>query len=220
LLRQVAADGSGTPEELGEVGTQSYPLSWTPGAELLLYLSRERGPKQISLLPAPVGGVKSKPRPLLEAAPGEAHGDARVSPDGRWIAYASNESGRYEVYVRPFPALSAKVPISNVGGENPHWTGNGRELIYRDPVEGQLMAVDVQATPEFRAGRPRPLFALGSVSDISVSDILALYRGWDVAADGKRFLVISAPGSAENGVKLQAVVNWFEELRRLAPAGK
>jgi serine/threonine-protein kinase len=215
-LRRVAADGSGTQEELGEVGTQAYPLSWTPGAELLLYLSRERGPMQISLLPAPVGGVKSKPRPFLEAVLGEAHGDARVSPDGRWIAYASNESGRYEVYVRPFPALSAKVPISSLGGENPHWTGNGRELVYRDPVKGQLMAVDVETTPEFRAGRSRPLFALESAG----AGTLALYRGWDVAPDGKRFLVINAPGSAETGVKLQAVVNWFEELRRLAPLGK
>ena len=164
-----------------------------------------------------MGQVKSKPRPLLEAASGEAHGDARVSPDGRWIAYASNESGRYEVYVRPFPALSAKVPISNVGGENPHWTGNGRELIYRDPVKGQLMAVEVQTTPEFRAGRPRPLFAL---EPTGAGTNFGLHGGWDVTPDGKRFLVINAPGSAETGVRLQAVVNWFEELRRLAPIGK
>jgi serine/threonine-protein kinase len=216
LLRQVAADGSGTQEELLEAGNQSFPLSWTPGTEFLLYLSRERGPVQISLLPAPVGGVKGKPRPLLESAPGEAHGDARVSPDGRWIAYASNESGRSEVYVRPFPALSTKVPISSLGGENPHWTRNGRELVYRDPVKGQLIAVDVQTTPEFRVGRPEPLFALESAGTRG----LALYRGWDVTPDGKRFLVITAPGSAETSVKLQAVVNLFEELRRLAPSGK
>jgi hypothetical protein len=171
---------------------------------------------EISLLPAPVGGVKGKPHPLLEAAPGEAHGDARVSPDGRWLAYASNESGRYEVYVRPFPALSARVPISTLGGENPHWTGSGRELVYRDPVKGQLMAVDVQTTPEFHAGRPRPLFALESAGP----GIFGLYRGWDVTGDGKRFLVISSSASAGTGVRLQLVVNWFEELRRLAPAGQ
>jgi serine/threonine-protein kinase len=217
VLRQVAADGSGTPEELVEGGTTLYPLSWTPSAGFLLYLSRERGAIQISLLTATVGGVKSKPRPLLEAAPGGAHGDARVSPDGRWIAYASNESGRSEIYVRPFPALSAKVPISSLGGENPHWAGNGRELVYRDPVKRQLMAVDVQTTPEFRAGRPRPLFALESTAAVTY---FGLYRGWDVTPDGKRFLVINAPGSAEIGVRLQAVVNWFEELRRLVPAGK
>ena len=218
LLREVAADGTGTTEELGQSVAQCYPLSWTPGADLLLYLSRERSSMQISLLSAPVGGVKGKPHPLLEAALGEAHGEARVSPDGRWIAYASNESGRDEIYVRPFPALSAKAPISTQGGESPHWTRNGRELVYWDPVKGQLMAVDVQTTPEFRAGRPRPLFALESA--VSGVWTLALYRGWDVAADGKRFLVISAPRSAETGVKLQAVVNWFEELRRLVPAGK
>jgi serine/threonine-protein kinase len=217
VFRQVAADGSGAPEELGEVGTQAYPLSWTPGTDFLLYLSRARGPMQISLLPAPAGGVKSKGRPLLEAASGETHGDARVSPDGRWIAYASNESGRYEVYVRPFPALSAKVPISSLGGENPHWSGNGRELVYRDPVKRQLMAVDVQTNPDLRVGRPRQLFALESTG---ASTSFGLYRGWDVTPDGKLFLVINAPGTAETGVRLQAVVNWFEELRRLAAVGR
>ena len=79
------------------------------------------------------------------------------------------------------------------------------------------MAVDVQTTPEFRPGRPRPLFALESTG---VSTSFGLYRGWDVTPDGKRFLVINGPGSAESGVRLQAVVNWFAELRRLAPAGK
>ena len=79
------------------------------------------------------------------------------------------------------------------------------------------MAVDVQTNPDFRVGRPRQLFALESTG---ASTSFGLYRGWDVTPDGKLFLVINAPGTAETGVRLQAVVNWFEELRRLAPAGR
>jgi serine/threonine-protein kinase len=216
VLSQLAADGSGTPEVLGEGGTQMNPLCWTPGADLL-YLSRDFGSVQISLLPAPTGAAKNQPRRLMEAAPGEAQGDARISPDGRWIAYASGDSGRNEIYVRPYPSLNGKAPISTQGGENPHWSGNGQEIFYRDPVTRRLMTVDVQTTPEFRPGRPRPLFTLEATG---VSTISGLFKGWDVAPDGNRFLVISAPGALETSVRLQAVVNWFEELRHLAPAVK
>jgi hypothetical protein len=169
---------------------------------------------QILLLPATTNAVHSKPRRLLEAGLGEGHRDAQVSPNGRWIAYASNESGRFEIYARPFPGLGAKWPISTDGGESPRWSGSGRELFYRDPVKSQLMAVEVQTAPEFRAGHPRPLFTLHSTGPSTQS---GLYKDWDVARDGKRFLVINAPEGSETGVRLQAVVNWFEELRRMAP---
>jgi len=217
FLKQVAADGSGQPEVLLEGATQLTPLSWTPKGEHLLFLARASGLMRISLLPRPVSGVESKPRPLLEAGLGEVHGFAQVSPDGRWMAYASNESGRFEIYVRPFPGLGAKLPISTQGGENPRWSRSGRELFYRDPVKSQLMAVEVQTAPEFRAGQPRPLFTLDSTYSSTQS---GLSGGWDVSPDGKHFLVINAPEGAEPGVRLQAVVNWFEELRRLAPAEK
>ena len=79
------------------------------------------------------------------------------------------------------------------------------------------MAVEVQTAPEFRAAQPRPLFTLHSTGARFRS---ALYKDWDVSRDGKRFLVINAPESSETGVRLQAVVNWFEELRQVAPLGK
>jgi len=217
FLKQAATDGSGRPEVLLEGSTQLTPLSWTPGADLLLFLSRDSGLMRISLLPAPTNGVQSKPSRLLEAGLGEGHEDAQVSPDGRWIAYASNESGRFEIYARLFPGVGAKWPISTEGGESPRWSGSGRELFYRDPVKSQLMAVDIQTAPEFRAGHPRRLFTLHSTGATTQS---GLYKDWDVARDGKRFLVINAPEGSETGVRLQAVVNWFEELRRIAPAGK
>jgi serine/threonine-protein kinase len=214
FLKQAAADGSGRPEVLLEGSTQLIPLSWTPNADLLLFLTRDSGLMQILLLPATTNPVHSKPRRLLEAGLGEGHRDAQVSPNGRWIAYASNESGRFEIYARPFPGLGAKWPISTEGGESPRWSGSGRELFYRDPVKSQLMAVEVQTAPEFRAGHPRPLFTLHSTGPSTQS---GLYKDWDVARDGKRFLVINAPEGSETGVRLQAVVNWFEELRRMAP---
>lgn len=216
-LEQVAADGSGRPELLLEGATQLTPLSWTRNPDLLLFLAKDSGLMRISLLPAPASGVESKPRRFVEAGLGEGHGDAQVSPDGQWIAYASNESGRFEIYARPFPGLGAKVPISSEGGESPRWSKNGRELFYRDPVKSQLMAVEVQTAPEFRTGRPRPLFTLHATAASTQS---GLSRGWDVSPDGKRFLVINPPDGPESGVRLQAVVNWFEELRRLALAAK
>jgi hypothetical protein len=87
-------------------------------------------------------------------------------------------------------------------------------LFYRDPAKNQLMAVDIQTAPEFRAGQPRPLFVFGSTSNVAQ---VPMNEGWDVAPNGKRFLVITALDKPEAGVTLQAVVNWFEELRRLAP---
>jgi Tol biopolymer transport system component len=215
LLQQVTADGSGRPEVLLKGPTQLIPLSWTRNSDRLLFLARDSGLMRISLLPAPASGMESKPHLFLEAGLGEGHGDAQVSRDGQWIAYASNESGRFEIYARPFPGPGAKVPISSEGGESPRWSKNGRELFYRNPIKNLLMAVEVQTAPEFRAGHPRLLFTLHSTA---VSTQSGLSRGWDVSPDGKRFLVINAQDGPETGVRLQAVVNWFEELRRMAPA--
>jgi hypothetical protein len=174
-----------------EGATQLTPLSWVLKADLLLFLARDSGPTmRISLLPARAVGAEAKPRRLLEPGLGEGHGDAQVSPNRRWIAYASNESGRFEIYVQPYPSLGRKVPISTQGGESPRWAKSGRELFYRDPVKSLLMAVDVQTIAEFRAAQPRPLFTLHSIIAATQS---GLSKGWDVSPDGKRFLVINAP---------------------------
>jgi Tol biopolymer transport system component len=133
-------------------------------------------PAHIWTLPVPRG----KPRPFSDTAFNESL--AQVSPDGRWVAYTSDESGKNQVYARPFPGPGGKTPISIEGGEDPRWSHNGRELFYRDAGKNQLMAVDIQTVPAFRAGKPHALFALGAVS-------------WDVAPDGKRFLVVKEPES-------------------------
>ncbi|MGO9257682.1 MAG: TolB family protein [Bryobacteraceae bacterium] len=144
-----------------------------------------------------------KPYRLHDTAFSE--GDGEVSPDGRWLAYSSTESGSYEVYVQPFPGPGGKVRISTAGGQSPRWSKNGRELFYRDGAN--VMSVEVQTSPQFRAGIPNQLFA---------------QRGgdtWDVAPDGRRFLFEQVPSEAGTR-EMAVVVNWFEELRRRVPAGK
>jgi Tol biopolymer transport system component/predicted Ser/Thr protein kinase len=199
------ADGSSKPEPLLDAGVRG-PNSWTPDGKTLLYESSSSefpGNLHIWTLQPPASGGDGKPKLLFEASPFD-EGQAVVSRDGRWVAYTSSESGKYRVYVRPFPGPGGKTPISIEGGMYPRWSGDGRELFYRDPEKKQLMAVNVQTTPAFRAGLPHALFALGDV-------------GWDVAPDGKRFLVVKEPQSSVSEAKLQVVMNWFEELRQKAP---
>jgi Tol biopolymer transport system component len=111
------------------------------------------------------------------------------------------------VYARPFPGPGGKTSISIEGGQEPRWSRDGRELFYRDPDKNELMAVDIQTNPTFQAGQPRALFELRSAN-------------WDAAPDGKRFLAVKEPQTAAGEAKLEAVVNWFEELRHKVPSGK
>jgi Tol biopolymer transport system component/predicted Ser/Thr protein kinase len=203
VLRWAPADGSGKPEVLLE-GQAALPDSWMPDGKTLLYESF--GPSHIWTLQPSASGGDGKPR-LLSEASSFNESDAQISLDGRWVAYTSDESGKNRVYVRPFPGPGGKTPISIEGGQEPRWSRDGRELLYRDPEKNQLMAVDIQTSPAFRAGQPHALFALGNVP-------------WDVAPDGKRFLVVKEPEAAASEAKMQAVVNWFEELRQKAPANK
>jgi serine/threonine-protein kinase len=132
------------------------------------------------------------------------------SPDGRWIAYTSNETGRDEVYVQAYPGPGSKSQISTGGGSQPVWSRDGRELYYRG--ERQLLAVDVRLSPTFSAGDRRRLF--DDTYEIEHRDD----RNYDVSMDGKRFLMLKVerPSPAAH---LTVVLNWFEELTgRVAPA--
>ena len=141
-----------------------------------------------------------------------------ISPDGHWIAYASDESGRDEVYVQPFPGPGGKWQISNEGGAEPLWSRDGRELFYRQSWqqrESQVSVVDVQTGPVFSAGKPRLLFAAQGY--VGMSPI----RTWDISPDGKRFLVVKMEERKSWPLtELVLVQNWFEELKRLVPSGK
>ena len=140
-----------------------------------------------------------------------------MSPDGRWLAYSSDESGEYEVYVRPFPDVDAgRWQVSTAGGFHPQWSPDGRELFYLAvrSVGVAMMAVAVDSGEIFRPSVPAELFqgryyygATGSAPDV-----------YDVAPDGQRFLMIreaGAPGDVQPDIVI--VQNWFEELKRLVP---
>ena len=133
------------------------------------------------------------------------------SPDGRWLAYHSNETGRREVFVQPYPLTSAKWQISDQGGEKPLWSAKGDELFYRDGP--RLYAVAIETEPAFQPGRPRLLFEKPFADTPRLKD-------YDVSPDGERFVFIElteAEATLKPVDQLIVVQNWFEELERLAP---
>ncbi|MCG8607474.1 protein kinase, partial [bacterium] len=125
------------------------------------------------------------------------------SPDGRWIAYASNESGRHEIYLRPFPSKEPKVSISSNGGRAPFWSRNGRELFY---LNGRrLMVVSIQVQPTFKPGIPTELFELPPGFQLANG----------MSKDGQRFLALQSESEKRRGgQQLVVVQNWFEEIKR------
>ena len=132
----------------------------------------------------------------------------RFSPDGQWLAYVSNESGREEIYVRHFPDPGAKWQISTDGGYAPVWLRDGQELFYRRA--DKTMAVDVRTRPAF--GSPRVLFeARYPTSTTGVS-------GYDVFPDGRRFLRPQQPEPEQAATQVNVVINWFEDVKRRVPA--
>jgi dipeptidyl aminopeptidase/acylaminoacyl peptidase len=151
-------------------------------------------------------GVDSVPRILLKT-PNDNYAMS-LSPDGRWLAYVSDESGNAEVYVRPFPGVnSAKFAISIGGGLEPLWRRDGTELYFRDP-RGAMHVVAVSAGKEFEHGAPRLLF---SRPGMALQDF---YRSYDIHPDGKRFLMLSS-GDAE-ARSLSLILNWLPA----SPAGR
>jgi hypothetical protein len=150
-------------------------------------------------------------RPFLNSQFNEAYPE--FSPDGRWIAYSSDESKRNEVYVRPFPVPGMKLQVSSQGGREPRWARNGKQLFYR--WGDQVWVVDVRTDGGFSTGKPRLLFERPGYSPATA------IRGYDLSQDGQRFLMVKREQRKPTPVtEMILVQNWFEELKRLAPIGK
>ena len=130
------------------------------------------------------------------------------SPDGQWLAYTSDEEGRDEVYVRPYPGPGAPHKISTEGGEEPVWSAEGNELFYRHGNEMMVVAVDTE--PVFSPARPQQLFE----ADYDVDPRRGL--NYDVSPDGQRFLMVLNTQELAP-TEINVVQNWFEELKRLVP---
>jgi WD40 repeat protein len=200
----VPADGSGKPELLLATDTLAVPSCWLPDGKSLLF-SQAAGGKPGRIWVAPFSGGKAgTPAPLHETTAFEQ--DAQLSPDGRWVAYASAEAGTVDIYAHPFPGPGAKVRISTQGANSVRWSRNGKELFYKGTgAEGYLMAVDVQTAPAFHVSLPHAV-------------VKARFgTTWDPAPDGKRFLIEQVPSLEGGRQRLQGVSDWFEELRRRVP---
>ncbi len=202
-LYKVPADGSGPPQ-LILATTEPVPTSFAPdGKALAFHQPGPGGRARIMVLPLDAGGGTPTPRPLREGSASDS--EAQVSPDGKWVAFTSTESGRNEVYVLPFPGSGAKVQISADGARKPRWSGNGRELFYwtSSNASQTMFSSTIQLSP-FAASAPQKLFTA------------MVGTTWGVAPDGQHFLVETIPSSAT----IVTVTNWFDELRRRAPAKK
>ena len=184
----------------------AYADSWSRDGRFLLY--QVFAPKtRWDIWVLPLEGDK-KPVPFLVTEFNEH--DARFSPDGHWVAYDSNESGHYEIYVRSFAMNSARTAveagskwqISNGSGDQPVWRGDGRELYYR-AQDGEVMAVEIATNPEFKPGKPQPLGFAAPVS--SATGFM-----WDSTADGRRFLVATPRTAPKSNAPepYTVILNW------------
>ena len=202
------ADGSGTTTQL-TTGTHRVPTSLSSDGKTLVFRqnSEETG--------LDIGTVRlgvdqnAEPEMLLETPFHEHTG--MLSPDDRWLAYVSDDSGREEVYVTPFPGPGGRQPISTEGGAEPAWSRDGRELYYRNGEA--LMAVTITTEPVLAPGKPTLLFTGPYRS--GVDRIGNPGSNYDVTPDG-RFVMIREEESSK-ATQIQIVLNWFEELDRLVP---
>ena len=206
-----AVDG-GLVERLTMRATAAYVQSWTPDGSALAFTdSNPETGGDIWVLP--FTGDR-KPVPILTSRFSENHPE--FSPNGRWLAYTSDESGRAEVFVRPYPGPGGGQPISTGGGHSPVWSRDGRELFFMTlPGPGgvmKMMVVSVTAGSTFTAGTPRPLFE-GRYNSNSIN------RQYDLSQDAKQFLMVrQMDPPAVKPTHMILVQNWFEELKRLVPA--
>ena len=208
----------GTPPETLVRGSLK-PVSWAPDGQHLFLT--DAGMRQIWVLS--VDGPEPRLHQFTEGSDWERYPE--ISPDGRWLAYGSTASGRWEVYVRPFPGPGPRTQVTLNGGRSPGWNPNGRELFFANPDSAStstawfMNVVDVDVTRGVRVGAPRRLFEFNAAD-------LAFYcvpmRCYDVAPDGQRFYVPKAAAPlppAPVVTHINLIQNWFEELKAKVPAG-
>ena len=202
------ADGSGQFETLLDIGQRQFPMSWAPdGSALALYRSGSDGTNR-DLTILPLDGDHT-PVPFL-STPVEERG-VSFSPDGRWLVYVSAESGRDEIYVRPYPGPGGQVVVSSGGGKEAVWGRDGTELFYRNGP--QVMVVTVGAEQALSAEPPRPLFDGNFVVDIATGG--GGNPNYDISPDGEHFVFVESESPPLE--QLYVVLNWFEALKERVP---
>ena len=217
-----AADGTGTPERLTTSAPAQFPVSMSPdGTSVAMFTGTALGggldvsvlTLDRSIAPAP----KMRTAPLIQGTATKFNPE--ISPDGRWIALQSGESGQSQIYVRPFPAVDGgRWQISPEGGTRPAWSRNGRELFYLD-ANDLLTAVSVATGATFSAGKPVKLLNTRYYAGSTTRGYDL--RGYDVSPDGQRFLMVKEHGTestpAPPSTAIVVVLNWAEELKQRVP---
>jgi serine/threonine-protein kinase len=193
--------GAGAEERLGPSSYRVGPvtqLSWSPMGTLVF---ADRG----DLWSLRVSG-DGEPQPFAPSRFNES--EPAFSPDGHWLAYVSDETGRFEVYVRPYPGPGEKHSISIGGGSEPVWDRRGRELFFRNG--DQMMVVEMNTQSTFNAGRPRLLFTGPIVRSPGRIN-------YDVAPNGESFVMVDSGEESGAATDVNVLLNWFEELKRRVP---
>ena len=216
----IRADGGGNAQRLTESKNAQIPRSWSPDGRILTFFESS-STTSFDVMTMPVEGDEKsgwkpgQPKPFVNTAFNELL--PAFSPNGKWIAYESDESGKYEVYVRPFPGPGGKWwQISAGGGSYPTWSRNGKELFYRGPDLKIMVAGYAESGDSFRADKPR-VWSTGQFANRGATTDFSL------APDGKRFAVFKVPGSdaAPSAItNVNFIFNFFDELRAKVPAGK
>jgi Tol biopolymer transport system component len=198
-LYRKRSDGTGPEELLLQTQNSTLPSSFSPDGNLLAF-DAFGGPQRAKtgILILPLTGDR-KPYAFLQT-PANA-GNAQFSPDGKWIAYVSDESGRSEVYVTGFPRPEGKWQVSSAGGQQPRWTRDGKELFYLEGRNG-LMVVDMKTEGGFQAGQPRKLFP-----------VRPLFGGlYDLAPDGR--ILVNTPQGEQATEPITVILNWTSDLKK------
>jgi serine/threonine protein kinase len=208
-LYQKAADGTGSDELLVESDVDKYPTSWSRDGQFVLYNTTFDVPKtKTDLWVLPLSGDR-KPFPFLQTEFNETRG--QFSPDGRWVVYTSDESGKDEVYVAPFPGPGGKRQISTAGGTFPRWRRDGKEIFYLSP-DNKLMAAEVNGQgTTLQVGAARVLFD-ARPGALTLTPLTFGYQ-YDVTADGQRFLVNTLVEQKASS-PITVVINWTAGLKK------
>jgi Tol biopolymer transport system component len=195
------SDGTGESEPVGFAEDREWPSDFTPDGRSLVYY--ENAPKtQADICVSESGG---SPRPLIQTSFNEYW--PRLSPDGRFLSYSSDESGRDEIYVQPFPEVDRRWLVSANGGREALWSRDGKAIFYRE--DDKVMSVAVETRPEFAAKSPKLLFENAAFH----RNLTGGEFNYDVAPDGRFLMIRREDALAE--LQLNVVLNWTEELKRL-----
>jgi hypothetical protein len=207
------ADKGAAPERLTNIGSMQSPESWSPDGKMLAFTQMDDPQSGSDIYVLPLDGV-SKPQVFWRTKFSE--GSPKFAPNGKWLAYSSNESSQPEVYLTEYPGPGKKITISTNGGTDPLWRHDGRQLYYR--LGDLMMVVDISYGRSLEVSKPRVLWRGNYLAGAGSSCGMAgpTSSNYDVTPDGERFLMIEDASPAAECERLRVVSNWSLELRNPA----